>query len=148
MTIQRMNEKKCNLDSFTDLSKTTDWKFKEFHDSIVNDKHLVDEKFEKLEAKFHKINTFIETKAPKEVIFELIEKINYLAHKDEIKDIENKVFPMMKDVITKITSINNKVEESSRSMIRFDELIMDKANKVDVSNLYKITQDRLIAEDF
>lgn len=138
-TIQRLNEKKCNLDSFNELSKNLDIKFKELNGSSDADKLEIDERFVKFDTHFKKINAFIETKAPNEVIFELKEKINFCAHKDEIKAIENKVFPMMKDVITKISSINNKVEESTRSMIRFDELIMDKANKVDVSNLYKIT---------
>lgn len=123
-------------------------KFNELRETITHDKQIFEDKLVKLDTNFEKINAFIETKAPKEVIFELIEKINHLADKDEIKDIENKVFPMMKDVIAKISSISSKVEESSRSMIRFDELIMDKANKVDVSNLYKITQERLPSEDF
>lgn len=123
-------------------------KFDELRETITHDKQIFEDKLVKLDTNFEKINAFIETKAPKEVIFELIEKINHLADKDEIKDIENKVFPMMKDVIAKISSISSKVEESSRSMIRFDELIMDKANKVDVSNLYKITQERLPSEDF
>jgi len=53
------------------------------------------------------------------------EKIN----KTELKELEDKVFPLMGDVVNKTKVFDEKIEETKRQMLRFDEVIMDKASK-------------------
>lgn len=44
-------------------------------------------------------------------------------------DLEDKVFPLMDDFISKTKHFDEKIDESKRQMLRFDEVIMDKASK-------------------
>jgi len=52
--------------------------------------------------------------------------------KDHIKELEDKVFPLMKEVVNKIANFDNKIEDSKRQMVRFDQIIIDKASKLDL----------------
>jgi len=48
---------------------------------------------------------------------------------ENLESLQDKVFPLMKEVVNKIKNFNEKIENSIRQMIRFDEIIMDKASK-------------------
>jgi len=48
---------------------------------------------------------------------------------ENLEKLQDKVFPLMKEVVTKIKNFDEKIENSTRQMVRFDEIISDKANK-------------------
>lgn len=49
--------------------------------------------------------------------------------KENLHDVEDKVFPIMDEVVKKIKMFEDAVYESKQMMIRFDEQILDKASK-------------------
>jgi len=76
-----------------------------------------------------KLELSIENKAEKDVIYEIKEKIRDLVDRDQLKELEDKMFPLIKDVIVKTMSFNEKIEDNKRQMVRFDEIVLDKASK-------------------
>jgi len=95
-----------------------------------------------------KFQLSIENKAEKDVIYEIKEKIRDLVDKDQLKELEDKVFPLMKEVAVKIHSLVEKIEDTKRQMVRFDENLLDKASKYDIVNLNKKVDKCLIKNDF
>jgi len=70
------------------------------------------------------------------------------ASKDSITDMEEKVFPLMTEVVDKIKSFQHQIDESSRQMVRFDEIIVDKASKHDLVKINKKLENTLNIEKF
>lgn len=77
----------------------------------------------------HKLEQSIQDKADKDKIWEIKDQIRDLVTRPQIADLEDKIFPLMKDVLTKIQYFDEKIEDSKRSIVRFDEVVSDKASK-------------------
>jgi len=88
----------------------------------------VQKEFNEKNKSINRIDQAIEQKAEKMVIFE---------NKKELQELEDKVFPLMGDVVMKTKIFDEKIEETRRQMLRFDEVIMDKASKYDIVNITK-----------
>ena len=57
--------------------------------------------------------------------------------KNEMVELEDKVFPLIKDVVASNKVFDEKIEETRRQMLRFDEVISDKASKYDMVSIQK-----------
>lgn len=95
-----------------------------------------------------KLEQSIENKAEKDQIWEIKDVIRDLVNKEQIQELEDKVFPLMKDVVSKIQSFDERIEDSKRQMVRFDEIVLDKASKYDIININKKVDKCLIKSDF
>lgn len=95
-----------------------------------------------------KLEQSIENKAEKDQIWEIRDIIRDLVNKEQIQELEDKVFPLMKEVVGKIQSFDEKIEDSKRQMVRFDEIVLDKASKYDIVSLNKKVDKCLIKSDF
>jgi len=62
--------------------------------------------------------------------------------------LEDKVFPLMREVVSKIQTFDDKIEDSRRQMVRFDEIVLDKASKYDIVSLSKRIDKTLLKQDF
>jgi len=90
----------------------------------------------------------IDLKSDKDSIWELKALIRDLAHKDSIKDVEDKLFPLMKNLICKVESFDEILRENKVSIYRMDELILDKANKYDVMKITKLLNKTVHCDEF
>jgi len=63
------------------------------------------------------------------IIFEIKDKLREKIDKKDIKELEDKVFPLMGDFVSRTKLFDEKIDETKRQMLRFDEVIMDKASK-------------------
>jgi len=97
---------------------------------------------------FNKLEKTIENKAHKDQIWELKEKLREFASKEALAEMEEKVFPIMTEVVDKIKSFQRQIDESSRQMVRFDEVIVDKASKHDLVKINKKLENTLDIEKF
>jgi len=61
------------------------------------------DRLNKIDHKFQKIDQSIESRVHKDEIFEINEKVNKMCLKDDFDNLESKVFPMLNDVIKKIS---------------------------------------------
>jgi len=95
-----------------------------------------------------KLEQSIENKAEKDQIWELRDIIRDLVSKEQIQELEDKVFPLMKDVVGKIQAFDEKIEDTKRQMVRFDEIVLDKASKYDIVSLNKKVEKCLVKSDF
>lgn len=95
-----------------------------------------------------KLELSIENKAEKDQIWEIRDVIRDLVNKEQIQELEDKVFPLMKEVVAKIQNFDEKIEDSKRQMVRFDEIVLDKASKYDIVNLNKKVEKCLVKSDF
>lgn len=100
--IIKLNEKKSSNETVIEVRNDLMFKLKNVEQSIEKIDAEYEEKISKINLKFDKIDQKIDTKANNDTIFELKEKINKMCERQELKDIENKVFPMLTDVIKKI----------------------------------------------
>jgi len=119
---------------------------KERDDDLEKYKENISTKFEYYNKSLKKLEQLIENKAEKDRIFEIYDKIRELVNKEQIKELEDKVFPLMKEVLNKIFNFDEKIEDSKRQMVRFDEIILDKASKYDLKSLEKKI-DKCMAKD-
>lgn len=71
----------------------------------------------------------VESKANKDTIFEIRDEIREFVTKEHLTQVEDKVFPIMDEVVKKIKIFDESVYESKQMMVRFDEQILDKASK-------------------
>lgn len=76
------------------------------------------------------------------------EKLREFASKEALAEMEEKVFPIMTEVVDKIKSFQKQIDESSRQMVRFDEVIVDKASKHDLVKINKKIENVLDIEKF
>lgn len=93
--------------------------------------------FNEKNKSINRIDQAIEQKAEKMVIFEIKDELREKINKKELQELEDKVFPLMGDVVMKTKIFDEKIEETRRQMLRFDEVIMDKASKYDIVNITK-----------
>jgi len=54
----------------------------------------------------------------------------------------------MTEVVDRIRSFQKQIDESSRQMVRFDEVIVDKASKHDLTKINKKLENTLEVERF
>jgi len=97
----------------------------------------VQKEFNEKNKSINRIDQAIEQKAEKMVIFEIKDELREKINKKELQELEDKVFPLMGDVVMKTKIFDEKIEETRRQMLRFDEVIMDKASKYDIVNITK-----------
>lgn len=76
------------------------------------------------------------------------EKFQEFATKQTLIDLEDKVFPIMTEVVDRIRSFQKHIDESSRQMVRFDEVIVDKASKHDLAKINKKLENTLEIDRF
>lgn len=77
----------------------------------------------------------IETKAERTSFADLFDKIKLKVSKDELINLEDKVFPLMREVVMKTTLFSEKIEDTTSQMIRYDEMILNCASNVDIRDL-------------
>lgn len=65
-----------------------------------------------------KLEDSIESKAERTRIEDLFDQIKLKVSKDELLNLEDKVFPLMKEVILKTTIFSEKIDETTSQMIR------------------------------
>lgn len=146
--ILKLNEKKAGIEQINEVKYDFILKNKQIESSVENIEKQFVEDFSKMSSKIHNIDQKIESKVNSDVIFEINSKINKMCEKEEFLELEKKIFPMLNDVVKKISKYYSMVEEVKGSMLRFDEIIMDKASKLDVSNIQKRMNNCLEAEEF
>lgn len=95
----------------------------------------VGNKIESIIKRQKKLEDMIESKPERSRIDELSDLIKLKVTKDELLNLEDKVFPLMKEVIMKTTIFSEKIEETTSQMIRYDEMILDCASNVDIRDL-------------
>jgi len=78
---------------------------------------------------FKKFEKLVEQKAHKDQIWEIRDEIREFVTKENLHEVEDKVFPIMDEVVKKIKMFEDAVYESKQMMVRFDEQILDKASK-------------------
>lgn len=85
-------------------------------DELNKYKETVEVKFEKEQKIFEKLEKSIENKSDKETIWEIKDLVRGLAHKESITDLEKKVFPIMKEIITKVESFDEIIRENQTAL--------------------------------
>lgn len=78
----------------------------------------VSNKIESIIKRQKKLEDSIESKAERSKIDDLFDQIKLKVSKDELLNLEDKVFPLMKEVILKTTVFSEKIDETTSQMIR------------------------------
>jgi len=78
----------------------------------------ISNKIESIIKRQKKIEDSIESKAERSRIEDLFDQIKLKVSKDELLTLEDKVFPLMKDVVNKTKVFSEKIDETTSQMIR------------------------------
>lgn len=78
----------------------------------------ISNKIEAICKRQKKLEDSIESKAERAKIEDLFDQIKLKVSKDELLNLEDKVFPLMKEVIFKTTIFSEKIDETTSQMIR------------------------------
>lgn len=127
--IKAVKEMKANKDMIQEIVKDFEKKIVTRATELQDYKLEVQNQFNEKTKSINRIDQAIEQKAEKLVIFEIREELREKINKKELQELEDKVFPLMGDVVMKTKIFDEKIEETRRQMLRFDEVIMDKASK-------------------
>jgi len=60
-----------------------------------------------------------------------------LAHKEQINDLEDKIMPIMKNIVKKTQNFDDCISDCRDKCNRIDELLLDKCSKYDLQKLIK-----------
>lgn len=55
--------------------------------------------------------------------------------KNELLELENKVFPIVKEVVKRTKQCSEKIDDTCSQMIRYDEILLDCAKNIDIRDL-------------
>lgn len=135
--IKGVKEIKANKDMIIEIVKDLEKKIVMRATELQEYKLEVQNQFIEKGKSINRIDQAIENKAEKMVIFEIKDELREKINKKELQELEDKVFPLMGDVVVKTKIFDEKIEETRRQMMRFDEVIMDKASKYDIVNITK-----------
>lgn len=127
--IKSIKEMKANKERLIEIQTYIDKGLNEGKNELQNYKEYVREKFDDSKKLTLKLEKSIEEKADKMIIYDIKDELREKINKKDIMDLEDKVFPLMDDFISKTKHFDEKIDESKRQMLRFDEVIMDKASK-------------------
>jgi len=100
-----------------------------------NYKTDVGNKIDSIIKRQKKLEELIETKAERTSLADLFDQIKLKVSKDELINLEDKVFPLMREVVMKTTLFSEKIEDTTSQMIRYDEMILNCASNVDIRDL-------------
>lgn len=118
-------------DKINDLKHEYSDQFNKLHDFKVEIKEQINSQ----NKNFAKFEKSVEQKAHKDQIWEIRDEIREFVTKENLHEVEDKVFPIMDEVVKKIKMFEDAVYESKQMMVRFDEQILDKASKYDFLSL-------------
>lgn len=101
----------------------------ESKESLDNFKELTWTSFENIKKTIIKIENKFQNYAEKDDYYEIKSRINDLAHKDLIKELEDKMMPMMLNIVKKTQNFDDSISDCRDKCNRIDELLLDKCSK-------------------